>query len=154
FISTVSVYAANDKPGAGETAPVGTIDDETVEQVTGETYGPLKALCEQAAEGAMPGRATNIRPGLIVGPRDPTDRFTYWPVRVRRGGKVLAPGTPNDPVQIIDVRDLADFIVHAIEQSAVGVFNAVGPAQPLPMGDLLGACRRVSGSDAELVWAD
>jgi 2'-hydroxyisoflavone reductase len=154
FISSVSVYASNDRPGVDETAPVGTIPDETVEQITGTTYGPLKALCEQAAEAAMPGRATNIRPGLIVGPGDPTDRFTYWPVRVRRGGKVLAPGTPMDLVQYIDVRDLADFIVGAIEQGAMGVFNAVGPAKPIGMGDFLDTCKRVSGSDAQFIWGD
>jgi 2'-hydroxyisoflavone reductase len=154
FISSVSVYAAHDTPGADETAPVDTIPDETVEQVTGASYGPLKALCEQAAEAAMPGRATNIRPGLIVGPGDPTDRFTYWPARVRRGGRVLAPGTPMDRTQYIDVRDLADFIVRTIEDGAMGVFNAVGPAEPIQMGDFLDACKRVAGSDAEFVWGD
>src|SRR5690606_32790624 len=115
-----SVYASHETPGADESAPVDTMPDESVEQVTGGTYGPLKALCEQAAEAAMPGRATNIRPGLIVGPGDSTDRFTYWPVRVRRGGEVLAPGAPADRTQYIDVRDLGEFIVRTIEDGAVG----------------------------------
>ena len=98
FISSISVYADTSKPGIDEQAPVGTLDDPTTEEVTGESYGPLKALCEQAAEAAMPGRVLNIRPGLIVGPHDPTDRFTYWVRRVAEGGEVLAPGNPHAPV--------------------------------------------------------
>jgi 2'-hydroxyisoflavone reductase len=94
----------------------------------------------------------NIRPGLIVGPNDPTDRFTYWPVRVARGGEVLAPGNATDPVQIIDVRDLAQWMVSLIERNRTGVYNAVGPSQPLPMGELLAACKRASGSDATFTW--
>lgn len=152
FISTLSVYSDNSKPGADETAPVGKLANEKEEKVTGETYGPLKALCEQAAESAMPGKTTVIRPGLIVGPMDPSDRFTYWPVRVKRGGDVLAPGTPADPVQFIDVRDLADFAMHVIEAKTFGVFNATGPAKELGMGGLLDACKRVSKSDAKFTW--
>ncbi|MFG0284492.1 MAG: NAD-dependent epimerase/dehydratase family protein [Phycisphaerales bacterium JB039] len=156
FISSISVYAAHDTPGADETAPVGTMEDPTVEEMgeSFQNYGPLKALCEQAAEAAMPGRVTNIRPGLIVGPGDPTDRFTYWPVRVRKGGEVLAPGAPGDLTQFIDVRDLADFIIRTLEDNTTGVFNATGPASPMPIGDLLGACKKVSGSDAEFIWGD
>jgi len=154
LISTVSVYASHAEPNADENAPVGTIPDATVEQVTGESYGPLKALCEQAAEAMMPGRATIVRPGLIVGPGDPTDRFTYWPVRVARGGDVLAPGTPNDPVQIIDVRDLGEWLVHLVEQRTFGVFNALGPAGGMGIGTLLDACKEASGSDANFRWAD
>ncbi|TVQ59829.1 MAG: NAD-dependent epimerase/dehydratase family protein [Phycisphaerales bacterium] len=154
FISSVSVYADNRNPGADETAPVGTIDDPDIETVTGSTFGPLKALCEQAAERAMPGRVTNIRPGLIVGPRDGTDRFTYWPVRVARGGEVLAPNSPDDPIQFIDVRDLGDWIVNVAERNTTGVFNALGPNGGTTIGKLLQSCKDVSGSDARFVWAD
>src|SRR5262249_10510626 len=101
FISSISVYDDSNPPGMDESAAVGTLQDESVEEITGETYGPLKALCERAVEDALPGRALVIRPGLIVGPHDPTDRFTYWPHRVARGGEVLAPGRPGHPVQVI-----------------------------------------------------
>jgi 2'-hydroxyisoflavone reductase len=154
FHSSISVYADYAKPGIDETYPVGTLEDPTVEEVTGETYGPLKALCEAAVEAALPGRALNIRPGLIVGPNDVSDRFTYWPVRIAQGGEVLAPGNPETPVQIIDVRDLAEWNIRMIEDSAVGVYNATGPARTLTMGEMLETCRAVSGSDARLVWAD
>ncbi len=154
LISTVSVYASHAEPNADESAPVGTIPDPTVEQVTGESYGPLKALCEQAAEARLPGRTTIVRPGLIVGPGDPTDRFTYWPVRVARGGDVLAPGTPNDPVQVIDVRDLADWLVLMVEKHTFGVFNALGPAGGMGIGTLLEACKQAAESDANFRWAD
>jgi 2'-hydroxyisoflavone reductase len=102
----------------------------------------------------MPGRVLNIRPGLIVGPHDPSDRFTYWPVRVARGGELLAPGRPERPVQIIDVRDLAEWTVGMIEARSVGVYNATGPEQPLPMGQLLEICRQVSGSQAAFTWVN
>jgi len=152
FVSTISVYADNSKPGADETAAVGTLEDATVETVDGGSYGPLKALCEQAVEKAMPGRTTVVRPGLIVGPSDPSDRFTYWPVRVAKGGEVLAPGTPQDPTQFIDVRDLGNWIALLIDRNRTGIFNATGPKQPLPMGDLLASCKRVSGSNAVFTW--
>jgi len=154
FISSISVYADNSKVNMDETAPVAKIPDETVEKVDGETYGALKALCEQAAEKAMPGRAANIRPGLIVGPDDPSDRFTYWPVRVARGGEVLSPGDPSDPVQFIDVRDLAEWTIGLIERGHMGVYNATGPKTPMPIGDLLQACKKASGSNATFTWAD
>jgi 2'-hydroxyisoflavone reductase len=153
FISTISVYAdlgaTRDESGA-----VATLADPTVEQVTGETYGALKALCEQAAEAAMPGRVTTIRPGLIVGRGDPTDRFTYWPVRVARGGEVLAPGDGSDPVQFIDVRDLAEWTIRMVERRTAGTYNALGPEGGLPMRTLLEACQQGSGSDARLTWVD
>lgn len=154
FISTMSVYSDTSKPGADESAPVGKIANEKDEKVTGETYGPLKALCEKAAESAMPGKTTTIRPGLIVGPMDPSDRFTYWPVRVRRGGEVLAPGAPTDPVQFIDVRDLADFVMHTIDARIFGTYNATGPAKELGIGGLLDTCKWVSKSDAKFTWVD
>jgi 2'-hydroxyisoflavone reductase len=154
FISSISVYADTSRPGMDETAKVATIPDETTEKITEESYGALKALCEKAAETAMPGRVTNIRPGLIVGPGDTSDRFTYWPVRVSRGGEVLAPGTPADPVQFVDVRDLGEFIVKTLDTKTTGVFNATGPAAPLPVGSLLETCRTVSGSDARFTWVE
>lgn len=154
FISSISVYADFSVPGLNENAPVGKLQDEAVEEITGETYGPLKALCEQAVENAMPGRALIIRPGLIVGPHDPTDRFTYWPYRVAQGGEVLAPGRPDHPVQIIDVRDLAEWIVRMVEARRTGTYNATGPDYALTMGQLLETCKSVSQSDATFTWVD
>jgi 2'-hydroxyisoflavone reductase len=153
FVSSLSVYADESTAGQDESAAVAEIPDPTVEEVTGETYGALKALCERRVEEALPGRALIVRPGLIVGPNDPTDRFTYWPVRVARGGDVLAPDGPDYRTQFIDVRDLAGWILDQIERRATGVFNATGPVEPLPMGRLLEACRRAAGSDARFVWA-
>ena len=141
-------------PGADESAPVGTLEDETIEQVTGETYGPLKALCEQAAEQAMPGRTMSIRAGLIVGPHDPTDRFTYWVHRVAEGGEVLAPGRPEQRVAFIDVRDLGGWIVRSAAARTAGVFNATGPSEPCTMERLLESARRASGSDSRFTWVD
>jgi 2'-hydroxyisoflavone reductase len=155
FISSMSVYADLAAPGSDERSPVGIIADETVEEVTGETFGPLKALCERAVEAAMPGRALIVRPGLIVGPHDPSNRFTYWPHRVAQGGDVLAPGTPEQPLQfIVDVRDLAAWIVRMVEAGTTGIFNAKGPDYPLMMGQLLDTCRTVGGSDAQFTWVD
>ncbi|MEE8155075.1 MAG: SDR family oxidoreductase [Phycisphaerales bacterium] len=152
FISTVSVYADFSKPGIVETDAVATLEDDTIEQITGETYGPLKALCEQAVEAAMPGRVTNIRPGLIVGPGDPTDRFTYWPVRIDRGGEVLAPRPKEAPVQFIDVRDLAQWIVKVIEDGHAGVYNATGPRAKLTMAQMLYGCRAATSSAVSFTW--
>jgi 2'-hydroxyisoflavone reductase len=150
FVSSISVYASLAKPGVDETGPVAVLKDPTVEKVTEETYGGLKALCEAAAEAAMPGRATNVRPGLIVGPNDGTDRFTYWPVRVAKGGEVLAPNRPEDFVELIDVRDLAAWIVRTIDTKTFGVFNAT--SAPIKVGDMLEACKAASGSDARFTW--
>jgi 2'-hydroxyisoflavone reductase len=152
FISSISVYADRSKPGVDESSPVDRIEDDTTEKVDGRTYGPLKALCEEAAEAAMPGKTTNIRPGLIVGPEDPTDRFTYWPARVSRGGEVLSPGSGDDYVQSIDVRDLAAFMIHCLEQRITGVFNADSPADGMTMRRLLETCKKVSKSDATFTW--
>lgn len=160
FISTISVYGESvPKIGTDENDPTGALPegtDPTTEAVSGATYGPLKALCEKAAEDSMPGRVTNIRPGLIVGPNDPTDRFTYWPVRVAKGGDVLCPGTPNDPVQVIDVRDLAEWTVQCLERGLVGVYNATGPEGGMPIGQMLEACKHAAGPscDAKFLWGD
>ena len=153
FISSLSVYADFRKIGIDESYPVGKIEGESVEEITGETYGPLKALCEKAVREIYGERALMIRPGLIVGPHDPTDRFTYWPVRVARGGDVLAPQKPEATTQIIDVRDLSDFIIKLIEENASGIYNATGPDHELTMGQLLEVSKQVSGSDADFKWA-
>ncbi len=153
FISSVSVYADFAKPVIDENHPVGTMEDEGNEEV-GKFYGPLKALCERAAEAAMPGRVANIRPGLIVGPGDPSDRYTYWPVRIARGGEVLAPGNGQDASQIIDARDLAAWMIHVVEERIVGVYNAVGPADKMTMQQLLQRTRKGVKSDATFTWAD
>ncbi|MBI2760045.1 MAG: epimerase [Chloroflexi bacterium] len=152
FISSISVYDNFRTRAMAEDAPVGTVEDPTVEDVL-PNYGPLKALCEQAAEAAMPGRTLRVRAGLIVGPHDQSDRFTYWPHRIAKGGDVLAPGSSDRAVQIIDVRDLAEWNVRIAEQRVSGVFNATGPDYTLTMGAVLDACKAVSGSDARFVWA-
>lgn len=152
FISTISVYSDNSIVHMDESGPLATLEDETVEQVTGDTYGGLKVLCEKAATEAMRGRAGHIRCGLIVGPYDRSDRFTYWPVRVAQGGDILAPGQPNDPTQFIDVRDLGEWIVRATEDRLTGPYNATGPDYRLTMGHLLHTCQQVTGSDAAFTW--
>jgi len=154
FVSSISVYDESLLPGADESAPVATIEDESVEEITGETYGALKALCERAAEEAMPGRVVNVRSGLIVGPYDPTGRFAYWPLRTARGGEVLAPGNPDRPVQFVDVRDLGRWLVTMAEEGEPGVYNATGPESTLTMGGLLEACAEAAGNDVRFIWVD
>ncbi len=153
FVSSISVYSSwPEAPHIDETAPVGTLADPTIEEVNGETYGPLKALCEQAVEGTLPGRALIVRPGLIVGPYDPTDRFSYWPARVARGGEMLAPGRPERLVQVIDARDLAEWVLRMATARATGTFHATGPDYPLAMAEMLAESRRVSGSETTITW--
>jgi 2'-hydroxyisoflavone reductase len=154
FISTISVYREPVSPNAAENAPLAVLADETVEEITGETYGGLKVLCEQAVQDVYGERALIIRPGLIVGPHDPTNRFTYWVTRIAEGGAVLAPDDREAPVQVIDVRDLAEWTLRLAADRAVGVFNATGPAVPLTLERTLLACRAATGSDANLVWVD
>ncbi|MBK8782910.1 MAG: NAD-dependent epimerase/dehydratase family protein [Anaerolineales bacterium] len=151
FISSVSVYVDFKKIGINESYPVGKIEDESMEEVTGESYGPLKALCEKAVQDAFGVGSLIIRPGLIVGPHDPTDRFTYWPVRIARGGDVLTPEGPDALTQIIDVRDLSDFIIRLVEQNISGTFNATGPS--VTLGTVFKTCKQASGSDANFKWA-
>lgn len=153
FVSSVSAYADLGRP-VDESAPLAEIADQSVEEINGATYGPLKALSERSAEDALPGRTLVIRPGLIVGPYDPTPRFSYWTARMGRGGEVLAPGDRETPVQLIDVRDLAEWMVRMIEARRVGTFNATGPRDALTMGGLLEACRSAAASDASLTWVD
>ena len=145
LVSTISVYAKMDTPNQDESAPLAQLANPNVTEVTGETYGGLKALCEAAALKQMPGRSPIVRPGLIVGPGDNTDRFTYWPARADRGGEILAPGTAMDPTQFIDVRDLAAFLLHLLDQETFGTFNADAPAGKLTMGELLAASQRAAG---------
>jgi 2'-hydroxyisoflavone reductase len=158
FISTISVYADNLKP-ADESAPVAGYTGrdamaETLESLRakGELYGPLKALSEKEAETQFPKETTIIRPGLIVGPGDETDRFTYWPVRLARGGDVLAPGDGSDPVQIIDARDLAEWTIRMAEARTLGTFNATGPHHPLQMKDMLAGIAAAIHAHAQPTW--
>ena len=139
FTSSISVYPNFSVP-RDESSPVGKLADETVEKVDGETYGPLKALCEQAVLTALPGRATIIRPGLIVGPDDNTDRFTYWPARAARGGEFAAPGAPTDAFQVIDARDLAEFTLNIVENNVTGTYNLVSNVNDFKFGELTDAC--------------
>lgn len=165
FISSLSVYADVSVFGIDETAPLATITNEQLEKANaidssgqisavtyGEMYGGLKALCEQAAEEVLPNRVLIIRPGLIVGPYDYTDRFTYWVERVARGGEVLAPGRPERYLQLIDARDLAEWTVGMIERKETGVYNANGLPYNLTMERLLEECQRVSDSDVSFTW--
>jgi 2'-hydroxyisoflavone reductase len=154
FISTISVYADNSKVGMDETGVVATTTDPNDEKVTGLNYGALKALAEKEAEKAFPGHAAVIRPGLIVGPGDYSDRFSYWPLRIDRGGEVMAPGDPNDPVKFIDARDLAEWTIRMAEQMDVGTYNALGPKSRLSMAEMLHGIRAVTASDVSFTWVD
>jgi 2'-hydroxyisoflavone reductase len=162
FISTISVYADTSKVGMDETAPLAKYTGADAMKETNATmrannfalYGPLKAASEAEAEKWFPGKTLIIRPGYIVGPGDESDRFTYWPVRVERGGEVLAPGTPADPIQIIDARDLAEWTIRMVEQGAAGPFNAVGPKSKLGMGRMLDEIKKATKSDARFTWVD
>ena len=153
YISSISVYSDFSKIGINESDPVGKIDDEATEEITEETYGPLKALCEGVVQNIYGQRSLIIRPGLIVGPHDPTDRFTYWPMRVSRGGDVLAPQKPEAPIQIIDVRDLSAFTLKLIDKNASGIYNATGPDYELTIGKVLDISEQLTGSDANIHWA-
>ena len=159
FTSTISVYGEI-KQGVDESAPLAKYEgpdpyQETLEAMKAsgyKTYGPLKALSEKEAEKWFPGKALIIRPGLIVGPRDETDRFTYWPVRIDRGGEVLAPGDPKDPVQLIDARDLAEWTIRMVENREAGIYNATGPAKPLGIGEMLDGIKQAEKSNATFTW--
>ncbi len=152
FVSSISVYPEGLPAGVDEDHPVATIDDPDTETLDGRSYGPLKALCEKAAEAAMPGRVLNVRPGLIAGPHDPTDRFTYWPLRIARGGPFLAPEGPDVPTQFIDVRDLAEWMLDAAESRLTGTYNATGPASTLTLGGLFSTCIEATDSDTQPRW--
>lgn len=154
FISSVSVYQDYLMPDINEDYPLARLDDTSEEDYSGDAYGPLKALCEYEIQKNFEGKVLVIRPGLIVGPHDPTDRFTYWPWRVSLGGKVLAPAPPSSSLQFIDVRDLAEFIIQRIEKNDEGVYNVTGPKKPATMGSLLVSCREAALSDSTFVWVE
>lgn len=155
LISSVSAYASLAVPN-DEDSPLGVLEDPTTEVIDGKTYGPLKAACEAALLRHAPD-ALIIRPGLVVGPHDHTDRFTYWPVRVARavdGEPVLAPGRPDDAIQYIDARDLAGFVLDAVEAGRGGPFNVVTPRRAYRRLDLVEACAAAAGVRPRWVWAD
>src|SRR5689334_5560602 len=163
FISSQNAYRDVSVPGIDENYPLATLTEEQLNRANAidtsgqpsyaELYGRLKALCEQTVEDLLPNRALIIRPGLIVGPYDYSDRFTYWPVRVARGGEVLAPGRPDRFIQFIDVRDLAEWTISMIERNATGAYNAHSVPKTLTMERLLEQCKSVSASDAHFTWA-
>jgi nucleoside-diphosphate-sugar epimerase len=162
FISTISVYADTSKPGTVETAPLAKYTGRDAMKESRETiiaskyalYGPLKALSEAEAEKWFPKKMLIIRPGLIVGPGDETDRFTYWPVRLDRGGEVLAPSDPSDPVQFIDARDLAEWTIRMVENGETGIYNATGPAKKLGIGEMLNGIKAANNSKATFTWVN
>jgi 2'-hydroxyisoflavone reductase len=167
FISSGSVYSDTRKANYDETTETATLTEEKLKEfekfdlktditaaVVGEYYGALKRLCEQAAEKAMPGRVLNVRSGMLVGAFDSTDRFTYWVMRVAGDGKILAPGKPENYVQLIDARDLSEWIIKMIEENETGIFNITGKSLDLTFGKMLGAIKTATGSDAEFVWVD
>ncbi len=153
FISSISAYADLAKPNIDENYKLAKLANPATEEVSGESYGGLKVLCERVVEKKFESHATIIRPTYIAGPGDSTDRFTYWPVRVARGGEMLAPGGPDDPVQFIDVRDLADYVRLCVEQHLSGRYNICLPPRSVTIGGLLEACRGITGADTRFVWA-
>ncbi len=161
LVSSISVHADFSRADYDESSPVHVWTEDMLARarahrddraVIVELYGPLKAACEQAIEEAVPGRALVVRPGLIVGPYDPTDRFTYWARRTSQDGELLAPGRPQRPVQVIDARDLAAWMVTLAERRVTGVYQATGPERPLAMAEVVEAGCAVSGSNANVVW--
>ena len=154
FISSISVYADRTRPGLVEEDAIAELVAGGREEVTGETYGPLKARCEHEVMTAFAGRSAVVRAGLIFGPHDATERSGHWPQRVAEGGEVLAPGRPGRPVQLVDVRDLAELLVLLSETRSNGAFNGTGPGTPLSMERFLETCRAISGSEARFVWMD
>ena len=154
FVSSTGVYVPYLTTDIREDARVDTIEDPETEVVDGRTFGALKALAEEEARTAFPNSHLIVRPTYIIGPGDPTDRYTYWPVRLARGGEVLAPGDPSDPMQHVDVRDLGALMIKAVEDDQTGTMNVVGPREPLAMGGLLERTRAAVGSDAKLTWVD
>jgi nucleoside-diphosphate-sugar epimerase len=158
FVSSISVYDELGEPGFDEAARTVTLEDPTTEDYLTmgpvNTYGGLKALCEEVVREIFPDSHAVVRPGLIVGPHDPSGRFTYWPLRLAGGGEVLAPGDPARQVQLVDVRDLAEWMLQLAEGGTTGTFNATGPERPLTMGELLGTCDEVGGAEARLIWVD
>ncbi len=153
YVSSISAYASFAKPN-DIGSPTGVLTNADQEEITNETYGPMKAACEQFVRDAYGRRAGVVRPGYIVGPLDATDRFTYWPVRFSKGGEMAVPGTPADPIQIVDVRDLAAFMMDLVDARTDGYFNAVTPPGAITMGALMETSRKVTGADTKLTWID
>jgi len=152
YISSISVYASFAKPNDVH-SPVGKLEKTDIREVTETSYGPMKALCERYTMDAFKSRCSVVRPGYIVGPLDASDRFTYWPVRASRGGEMLAPGTPADPIQVIDVRDLSEWMMKLVESRTHGTFDAVSPPNAFKMGDLIQASREASPqAGTEITW--
>jgi 2'-hydroxyisoflavone reductase len=151
FISSASVYRNLEQPGIDESASLHAPPEPGNEDVATH-YGGLKVACEHAVEEHFSNRALSLRCGLLVGPHDPSGRFTYWPRRVAQSGEVLAPGAPERPVQFIDARDCADWTIRMIEARRAGTFNVTGPARVLGMADFLATCRQATGSDARFTW--
>lgn len=154
FVSTRSVYQDLSSVPMSAAAPVLTLENAPIDAGKPLTYGHAKAYAEKEAHKAMPGRVTVVRPGLIIGPEDDTDRFTYWPVRIARGGEVLVPGDGTDHVQIIDVRDLVEFCVKLVEDRTFGVFNAVGPNMGMPFKEFVQRIQKGVGSNPTYTWVD
>lgn len=154
FISSLSVFADFSKAGQTEAAPLAKIPDPTTEVIDGETYGALKALCEQAVESAMPGRALILRPGFVVGPHDHTDRVTCWWRRVTQGGEMLLPGNPDNPIQLVDGRDLAAFAIDMTERRATGIYNTHGFANRVSWGEMFAHARQLTAAGTEYTWVD
>lgn len=154
LVSSLSVHRDDLPVGATETTPVHPPPYPKTEEVTDETYGPLKVATELQAQASFPGRLLVIRPGYIVGPNDPTDRFTFWVRRAAAGGSMFAPGPPDAPFQGIDARDLGSFVVERIEARDVATYGVVGPAEPATTTDVLEAARSSGSADTDFVWAD
>ena len=154
LVSTISVYADMGAGGLAEDAALQVLPDPLTEALTGDTYGGLKVLCEQAAQAGFAGRCLISRPGLLVGPHDPTGRFSWWVQRLQRGGTVLAPGDPSTPVQLIDARDAAAWMLLQATRHTTGVFNLTGPAHPITIGGLLDTARSTLNPAAQLQWVD
>lgn len=154
YISSISCYKEPSPIGGDEDTPLAVLADASVEEMgkNYENYGGLKAACEGAAEAALPGRTAIVRPGFIVGPDDPTGRFTYWPARFDKGGEVAVPGAPTDPLQLIDVRDLAEWLVLLVENRTTGKFNALGPDKPMNWGRVVAACQKATPQASSITW--
>jgi 2'-hydroxyisoflavone reductase len=156
YISTMSVYAEQQEHGFDESGPLAELDDPATEEVTDETYGGLKVLCERAAEAAYgSGNLAIVRPTYVIGPYDPTGRFTWWVRRIARGGEVLAPGPRDAPVQVIDARDQGDWTIRLAEERAAGPYNSVAPPMPYGFGDMLDEIAAgVAPAGTRLTWVD
>ena len=153
YVSSISAYVDLTPPGIDENYPLAELKDPDATEITNDNYGGLKVACERVVEQTFGAHQAVIRPSYIVGPGDSSDRFTYWPVRVARGGKVLAPGTARDPIQFIDARDMAEFMRMCVERGISGRYNLCNPPGAVTMGDLLETSKRVSKSNATFVWA-